>query len=83
MLGRVALLSLEVMLTRSLVETKFQLASTALTLTVKALPAVCAEGAPVLPLAVPGAAVSPGAAVGMTVGVICGKRVAVGNVCAT
>src|ERR1700704_3707301 len=40
--------------------TGFQLASTALTVTVKAPPAVCALGAPVLPDAVPGAAVSPG-----------------------
>src|SRR2546430_17404446 len=40
--------------------TRFQLASTALTVTVKAVPAVRAVGAPVLPLAVPGAAVSPG-----------------------
>src|SRR5258708_28795121 len=46
--------------TVSLVTIKFQLASTALTVTVKAAPAVCAVGAPVLPLAVPGAAVSPG-----------------------
>src|SRR5664279_3319279 len=40
--------------------TRFQFASTALTVTLKALPAVCADGLPVLPLAVPGAAVSPG-----------------------
>ena len=36
------------------------MASTALTVTLKLLPAVWAEGAPVLPDAVPGAAVSPG-----------------------
>ena len=40
--------------------TKFQSASTALTVTVKAVPAVWAVGVPVLPVAVPGAAVSPG-----------------------
>jgi hypothetical protein len=36
------------------------LASTALTVTLNAEPAVCAEGVPVLPVALPGAAVSPG-----------------------
>src|SRR5439155_295628 len=36
-------------------------ASTALTVTLKAVAAVCAVGVPVLPLVVPGAAVSPGA----------------------
>ena len=36
------------------------MASTALTVTVNGLPAVCAVGVPVLPVAVPGAAVSPG-----------------------
>src|ERR1044071_7174155 len=41
--------------------TRFQLASTALTVTVNAVPAVRAVGVPVLPVAVPGAAVSPGA----------------------
>src|SRR5437762_1138463 len=40
--------------------TKFQFASTALTVTLKAAPAVCAVGVPVLPVTVPGAAVSPG-----------------------
>src|SRR5207249_10364482 len=60
--GRVALLSDEVMPTRSAaVLTTFQLASTALTVTVKAVPAVRAVGVPVLPVAVPGTAVSPGA----------------------
>ena len=39
---------------------RFQKASTALTVALKAVPAVCAEGVPVLPEAVPGAAVSPG-----------------------
>src|SRR5260370_33211113 len=43
------------------VVTRFQLASTALTLTVNALPAVCPVGVPVLPVALPGEAVSPGA----------------------
>ena len=40
--------------------TIFQLASTALTVTLNALPAVCVVGVPDLPLTVPGAAVSPG-----------------------
>ena len=40
--------------------TRFQFASTALTVTLNAPPAVCAVGVPVLPVAVPGAAVSPG-----------------------
>ena len=43
-----------------MVLTRFQFASTALTVTVRAVPAVCAVGVPVLPLADPGAAVSPG-----------------------
>src|SRR5215471_15787887 len=58
--GKVALASLEVTATVSLVLTTFQLASTALTVTLNAVPAVWPEGAPVLPLAVPGAALSPG-----------------------
>src|SRR5262249_56587463 len=41
--------------------TKFQFASTAFTVTLNAAPAVCAVGVPALPVAVPGAAVSPGA----------------------
>ena len=40
--------------------TGFQFASTALTVTVNAVPAVNADGMPVLPDAVPGAAASPG-----------------------
>ena len=44
----------------SVEETGFQLASTALTVTVNGLPDACELGVPVLPLAVPGAAVSPG-----------------------
>src|SRR5215510_1463805 len=59
--GKVAALSLEVMPTVSVTdETTFQLASTALAVTLKAVPAVCVLGDPVLPLPVPGAAVSPG-----------------------
>src|SRR5438477_465534 len=56
--GKAALASLEVMLTVSVaVLIRFQLASTALAVTLKAVPAVCAVGAPVLPVALPGAAV--------------------------
>jgi len=44
----------------SLVFTTFQFESTALTMTLKAVPAVWDAGVPVLPLPVPGAAVSPG-----------------------
>src|SRR6266550_2035859 len=59
--GKPALLSEDVMPTLSpTVLTTFQLASTALTVTLKAVPAVSAVGVPVLPLEVPGAAVSPG-----------------------
>src|SRR5258708_21341834 len=49
------------MATVSLVLTTFQLASTAFAVTLNAAPAVWADGVPVLPVAVPGAAVSPGA----------------------
>src|SRR5438477_231520 len=60
--GNVAFTSLEVIPTVSvIVLTRFQLASTALTVTVKGVPAVWAVGVPVLPVPVPGAAVSPGA----------------------
>src|SRR5439155_27072332 len=59
--GSAAFASLEVTATVSLVFTTFRLASTALTVTLKAAPAVWSDGVPVLPLAVPGAAVSPGA----------------------
>ena len=60
--GKVALLSEELMATRSAaVVTRFQFASTALTVTLKAVPAVRAVGVPVLPVGVPGTAVSPGA----------------------
>src|SRR5437762_9257124 len=40
---------------------RFQFASTALIVTLKAVPAVCALGVPVLPFAAPADAVSPGA----------------------
>ncbi len=60
MAGNAAFKSLEVIAIVSLVPIRFQLASTALTLTLKAVPAVCAAGVPVLPAAVPGAVVSPG-----------------------
>src|SRR5439155_16787269 len=59
--GNTALASLELIAIVSLVLTRFQIASTALIVTVNAVPAVCGAGVPVLPLAVPGAAVSPGA----------------------
>ena len=60
--GSVALLSLEVSPTVSVtLVTRFQSASTARTVTLKELPAVSAVGVPILPVAVPGAAVSPGA----------------------
>ena len=58
--GNVAWLSEEVIPTVSFVLTTFQLASTALTVTLKDVPAVRAVGVPVLPELVPGAAVSPG-----------------------
>src|SRR3989442_1234115 len=60
--GKVAVESLAVMPTVSVtVFTAFQLASTALTVRLKLLKAICGVGVPVLPLAVPGATVSPGA----------------------
>src|SRR5437016_706885 len=59
--GKAALLSDDVIPTLSLtVLTTFQLASTALTVTLKAVPAVSAVGVPVFPLELPGEAVSPG-----------------------
>src|SRR6266705_1659997 len=58
--GIAAFASLELMATVSLVFTRFQLASTALTVIVKAMPAVWAMAVPVLPVGVPGLAVSPG-----------------------
>ena len=59
--GSVALASVELMSTTSAaVLTTFQKLSTALTVMLKAVPAVLELGVPVLPLALPGAAVSPG-----------------------
>src|SRR6059036_862746 len=59
--GKVAVGSLEVIPTVSVtLVTKFQFASTARAETVKAVPAVWFVGAPVLPVVVPGAAISPG-----------------------
>src|SRR5438093_8153008 len=59
--GRLALLSVVVRPTVCVtLLTTFQLASTALIVTLKAAPEVRAVGVPVLPVAVPGAAVSPG-----------------------
>src|SRR5437899_601846 len=60
--GNVALASVEVIPAVSvMVLTTFQFTSTALTVAVKAVPAIWAIGAPVLPVAVPGTVVSPGA----------------------
>src|SRR5436309_5431211 len=60
--GGVALLSEAVIPTVSLtLLSRFQFASTALTVTLKGTPAACAVGVPSLPGAVPGAAVWPGA----------------------
>src|SRR6266850_227453 len=59
--GNAALISLELIPTVSVtLVTRFQLASTALTVTLNALPAVSTLGVPLLPLALPGSAVSPG-----------------------
>src|SRR5262249_51397671 len=58
--GSLAIVSLEVIWTTSFVLIRFQLLSTAFTVTLKALPAICDDGVPVFPLAVPGADVSPG-----------------------
>jgi len=55
--GRAALASELVIPTLSVELTGFQLASTALTVTLNEEPAVCALGVPVLPEAVPGAGV--------------------------
>ena len=59
--GKLALASDEVMATASFVLMTFQFASTALTVTLKAVAALWAVGVPVLPVRLPGAAVSPGA----------------------
>ena len=59
--GRIALASDEVNPTVSVTEpTRFQLASTALTVTLNGASDVSAVGVPVLPVEVPGDAVSPG-----------------------
>src|SRR5262245_13838105 len=59
--GAVALASLNEMPTVSFtLLTRFQFASTALTVTLNAPPALWAEGVPVLPVALPGDVVSPG-----------------------
>src|SRR6266511_2592913 len=58
--GSVALESLEVIPTVWVLLTRFQFASTDRTVTLKAIPALWAVGVPVLPVAEPGAAVSPG-----------------------
>src|SRR5690349_5762271 len=64
-IGRVALASLELRAIVSVaVLTRFQKASTALTVTAKLVAAVWPAGVPVLPLAVAGAAVSPGTSSG-------------------
>src|SRR5437879_217796 len=60
--GKAALLSDDVIPTLSVaLVIRFQLESTALTVKLNAAPAVCAVAEPVLPVAVPGADVSPGA----------------------
>src|SRR5437773_226070 len=58
--GSVAFESVEVIPTVWVLMARFQFASTALIVTLNAVSAVRAVGDPVLPLAVPGAAVSPG-----------------------
>src|SRR5437773_1969472 len=59
--GSAALASEEASPTMSLaVVIVFQLASTALTVTLNGVPATCAVGVPVLPVPLPGEAVSPG-----------------------
>jgi hypothetical protein len=59
--GTVAVAEEEEIATRSeMVSTRFQLASTALTVTLNGTPADWVSGVPVLPVTVPGAAVSPG-----------------------
>src|SRR6266699_1910797 len=58
--GRMALESLEVIPTVWVLLTRFQFASTALAVTLNAVPEGWAAGVPLLPVALPGAAVSPG-----------------------
>src|SRR2546423_717807 len=56
--GKTAFESDEAMLTKSdALVTRFQFASTALTVKLNAAPAICPDGEPILPFAVPGAAV--------------------------
>ncbi len=60
--GNTALVSEDVIPTVSLtLVVRYEFASTAFTVTLKGMPAVCAVGVPVLPLGVPGAEPSPGA----------------------
>src|SRR5260370_27222464 len=60
--GRTAFASEEVMAAVSVaLVIRFQFASTALTVTLNAVPAVWVVGVPLLPVALPGLAVSPGA----------------------
>src|SRR5205823_12093997 len=58
--GSVAAESLEVIFTVSFVLIKFQFASTEFTVTLNDVPAVWPSGVPVLPLLLPGEALSPG-----------------------
>ena len=58
--GSAAFASEEVIAMVSVLLATFQFASTEFTVTVNEVPAVCAVGVPVLPLAVPAAALSPG-----------------------
>ena len=58
--GSAAFVSVEVIPTVCVEETGFQFASTAFTVTENDVPAVSADGVPVLPVALPGEAFSPG-----------------------
>jgi hypothetical protein len=58
--GNIACPSELVICTVSFVVIKFQATSTALTVALKAVPAVCAVGVPLVPVGVPGTALSPG-----------------------
>jgi len=59
--GRTAFESEDVIATVSFELIRFQFASTALTVMLKPVPAVWVVAVPILPMALPGAAVSPGA----------------------
>src|SRR5216684_1076876 len=61
--GSTAFVSVVLIATVSFVLTRFQLASTALTVTLNGAPAVSVAGVPILPAADPGAAVSPGTSI--------------------